>query len=47
MLLVRRDILGKDEDRPAAIKNQATEGISTMLEDDEENEEELDLGRTG
>jgi hypothetical protein len=46
MLIVRRDILGKDEDRPAMTNNQASEG-SSRLEDEEENEEELDLGKTG
>jgi hypothetical protein len=45
MLIVRRDILGKDEDKPAKT-NQATEGSSSP-DDDEENEEELDLGKTG
>jgi hypothetical protein len=38
MLIVRRDILGKDEDKPAMTNNQAT---SSSPEDDEENEEDL------
>lgn len=46
MLIVRRDILGKDEDKPAMTNNQASEGSSSP-EDDDENEEELDLGKTG